>query len=67
MALRGSTRARQRWWLTWADHVFEWFDVVVAVGVVEFLVFFRVVAVAALAVLLFFLFSPQLLPGLVLC
>jgi hypothetical protein len=66
VALRGSTRARQRWWLTWADHVFEWFDVVVAVGVVEFVVF-HVVAVAAFAVRLFFLFSPQLLPGLVLC
>jgi hypothetical protein len=46
--------------------VFEWFDVVVAVGVVEFLVF-HVVAVAAFAVLLFFSFSPQLLPVLVLC
>ena len=66
MALRGSTRARQRWWLTWVDHVFEWFDAVVAVGVVEFVVFHGV-AVAAFAARLFFLFSPQLLPGLVLC
>ena len=52
--------------MTWADHVFEWFDVVVAVGVVEFLVF-HVVAVAAFAVLLLFPFSPLFLPVLVLC
>ena len=67
MALRGSTRARQRWWLTWAGHVFEWFDVVVAVGVVEMILVFHVVAVAAFAVLLSFSFSPLLLPMLVLC
>ena len=47
--------------------MFEWFDVVVAVGVVEMILVFHVVAVAAFAVLLSFSFSPLLLPMLVLC
>ena len=46
--------------------MFELFDVVVAVGVVEYMLVY-VVVVAALAVLRFLLFSPRLLPVPVLC